>query len=81
VSQVNPVGAASEADPSAPAPLDLRILTPGLTEQEIAAVTSVVSALVAQQLEEAASEAHDPTQDWRRSFTRTRPPHRPTPAA
>ncbi len=57
--------------PDSPSPLDLRILTPGLTEEEIAAVTSVISAMLEEQRESAAREATPPGARWRRSVERT----------
>ncbi len=47
-------------------PLDLRILTPGLTDEEIAAVTSVVATMLEEQ-REAADRASAPQARWNRS--------------
>jgi len=49
--------------------LDLRILTPGLSEEEIAAVTSVVTAMVAEQRTQA-EQSTAPVPRWRRSIGR-----------
>jgi len=47
--------------------LDLRILTPGLSEEEIAAVTSVIAAMLEEQRDAELREA-GPVDRWRRSF-------------
>jgi hypothetical protein len=48
--------------------LDLRILTPGLSDEEIAAVTSVVAAMLEAQRGEALRESSHGRDRWRRSF-------------
>ena len=45
--------------------LDLRILTPGLAAEEIAAVTSVVSAMLEEQRDAAERDAAGPEAHWR----------------
>jgi len=55
--------------------LDLRILTPGLTDEEIAAVTSVVAAMLEEQ-RDAADRAGAPQSPWNRSLGVLRPSQR-----
>ncbi|MBO9578206.1 MAG: acyl-CoA carboxylase subunit epsilon [Microbacteriaceae bacterium] len=52
--------------------LDLRILTPGLTPEEVAAVTSVVASMIEEQRAAAESEPAALRNDWRRALE----PHR-----
>ena len=49
---------------------DLRILTPGLTPEEIAAVTSVVTAMLEEQRGEAERHSERPEPRWRRAIER-----------
>jgi len=49
-------------------PLDLRILTPGLSDEEIAAVTSVVAAMIEAQRDDAVRESAGGQDRWRRSL-------------
>ena len=53
------------------AALDLRILTPGLSDEEVAAVTSVVAAMLEAQRGEAVREAVDGRDRWHRSLDPT----------
>ncbi len=46
---------------------DLRILTPGLTEEEIAAVTSVVATMIEEQRDAAERDGAREEARWRRS--------------
>ena len=48
-------------------PVDLRILTPDLAVEEIAAVTSVVTAMIEEQRSEAERDAIRPVSGWRRA--------------
>ena len=58
--------ARGQHDANAPSDLDLRVHTPGLTDEEIAAVTSVVSAMLEEQRRDAAVR---PRPDgWRHSL-------------
>jgi hypothetical protein len=63
---------APEPPPQAPV---LRVLTPGATDEEIAALVAVVSALAA-----SAQESRErPTPEWSSHHRRLRPSYRPGP--